>query len=209
MVLIFFLFMALRFLHLVAHEGGHSLTYLLRGVPVTVYTHPFFFRGFSRPIITDSSIWKDVLGSATALPVGLLISILFWRRRSLALLPWVMLFPYIALNDGFNVMGITDDFRNLVLSTGLPAAPFLILGALIFGIGIISLLSLFPLAGLDPRDNKALFVLPAAMFLICALSFLVAHLFVPGSRIDLEYFSWTGDPFRQPFRFRCAWGLSR
>ncbi len=188
MILFFFLFMALRFLHLVAHEGGHSLFYLLRGVPVTVYAHPFYFRGFSRPIITDSSIWKDVLGSAIAFPVGFLISLPFWRRRSSALLPWVMVFPYIALNDGINVMGITDDFRNLVLSTGLPAAPFLLLGALIFCIGLISMLSLFPLAGLDPRDNKALFVLPAAMFLICVLSFLVEHLFVPGSPIDLEYF---------------------
>jgi len=113
---------------------------------------------------------------------------LFWKRRSLALLPLVMLFPWIALSDGYNVMGIQDDFRNLVQSTGLPAAPFFILGALIFCIGLISLFSLFPLAGLDPGDNKALFVLPAAMFLISTVSFLVEHLFVPGSPIDLEYF---------------------
>jgi hypothetical protein len=187
-ILIFFLFMLLRFLYIVLHEGGHSLYLLVNGVPIMLYVHPFFLSGFSRPLI-DSSIWKDILGSATAFPVGLLISLLFWKRRSLALLPWVMLFPYIALNDGINVMGIMGgDFRNLVQSTGLPAALFLILGALIVCIGLISLFSLFPLAGLDPRDNKALFVLPAAMFLWSALSFLVAHQFVPGSPIDLEYF---------------------
>ena len=188
MILISFLFMIIRLLHLVIHEGGHSLYFFVRGVPVTMYVHPFFFRGFSRPIIVGADVWKDILGSAAALPAGLLIFMLFWKRRSLALLPWVMLFPFIALGDGFNVMGIQDDFRNLVQSTGLPAAPFFILGALIFCIGLISMFSLFPLAGLDPRDNKTLFVLPAAMYLISALSFLVEHLFVPGSPIDLEYF---------------------
>jgi hypothetical protein len=188
MILIFLLFMVLQLLFSLFHEGGHSLYLLVRGVPITLYFHPFFFSGFSRPLI-DSSIWKDVLGSATSFPVGLLISLLFWKRRSPALLPWVMLFPYIALMDGINVMGIMGgDFRNLAQSTGLPAALFLILGALIFCSGLISLFSLLPLAGLDPRDNKALFVLPAAMFLWSTLSFLVAHLFVPGSPIDLEYF---------------------
>ena len=75
MILMFFLFMLLRFLQLVVHEGGHSLYLLVRGVPITLYVHPFMFDGFSRPII-DSSIWKDILGSATAIPVGLLISLL-------------------------------------------------------------------------------------------------------------------------------------
>jgi hypothetical protein len=186
-ILVFFLFMLLKFLQVVLHEGGHTLYPLVRGVPIMLYVHPFIFAGYSRPII-DSSIWYDILGSAIALPVSLLISMLFWKRRSLALLPLLMIFPFIALNDGFNVMGIIGDFRNVVQSTGLPAAPFFILGALIFCIGIISLFSLLPLAGLDPRDNKALFVLPAAMFLVSALSFLVAHLFVLGSPIDLEYF---------------------
>jgi hypothetical protein len=55
-------------------------------------------------------------------------------------------------------------------------------------LALLPLVMLFPLAGLDPGDNKALFVLPAAMFLISTLSFLVEHIFVPGSPIDLEYF---------------------
>jgi hypothetical protein len=188
MILLFFMFMLLKFLQFVLHEGGHSLYLLVRGVPITLYVHPFLFSGFARPIIPNSSIWSDILGSATAIPVGLLISLLFWKRRSLALLPWVMLFPYIALLDGFNIMGTTGDFWNVVQSTGLPAALFFIPGALIVCIGIISLFSLLPLAGLNPRDHKALFVLPAALFLMSAFSFLVAHLFVPGSPIDLEYF---------------------
>lgn len=85
-------------------------------------------------------------------------------------------------------MGISGDFDNVVQSTGLPAVLFLISGALILCIGLISLLSLFPLVGLDPWDHKALFILPAAIYLISVFSFLAAHLFVPGSPFDLEYF---------------------
>ena len=189
MILIFFLFMLLKFFQVVLHEGGHALLLLTRGVPITLYVHPFIFNGYARPIIVgETGLWKDILGSAAALPVGLIISLLFWKRRSPALLPWVMLFPYIALMDGYNVMGIQGDFWNVVRSTGLPAALFLILGILIICIGLISLFSLFPLAGLDPGDPKALFVLPAAMFMISVLSFLAAHLFVPGSAINQEYF---------------------
>ncbi len=188
MILLFFLFMLLKFLQVLIHEGGHSLYALLRGVPTTLYVHPFMFAGYSRPNIVGASIGYDILGSAIALPVGLLISMLFWKRRSTARLPLLMLFPFIALNDGFNVMGMMGDFRNVVQSSGLPAALFLILGALIFCIGMLSLFSLLPLAGLDPGDPGALFVLPAAVFLASALSFLVAHLFVPGSPIARAYF---------------------
>jgi len=45
MILIFFLFMLLRLLQLVIHEGGHSLYPLVRGVPITLYVHPFFLGG--------------------------------------------------------------------------------------------------------------------------------------------------------------------
>jgi hypothetical protein len=187
-LLMFCLLLLLRFMQLVLHEGGHSLYLLVRGIPITLYVHPFTISGFSRPMI-DSSIWTHILGSATAIPVSLLISLPFWKRRSLAMLPLVMLFPYVALNDGINVMGMEGDFRNLVQVTGMPAILFFGLGALIVGVGMISLFALLPLVGLDPQDKKSLFVFPAAMFLRSALSLLVAHIFVPGSPIDTEYFA--------------------
>ncbi len=186
-VLIFFLFMFLELLHKVFHEGGHSLYLLVRGVPIMLYVHPYTFSGYGLPV-SDSNLY-NILGSTTVVLVGLLISVPFWKRRSRAILPLVMFVPYIALFEGIYVMGVLGgDFQNLVQSTGLPAVLFLILGALIFCIRIISLLSLFSLAGLDPRNYHALFVLPAAMFLISVLSLLVALLLVPGSPIDRQYF---------------------
>jgi len=71
---------------------------------------------------------------------------------------------------------------------GLSPIPFFILGALIILVGLALLFAVFPLLGLDARDKRTLFVLPAALFLQSALSFLVALLFVPGSPIDRQYF---------------------
>ena len=187
-LLLFCLLLLFRLVQLVLHEGGHSLHLVFSNVPVTLYVHPFILSGYSRPAI-DNSIWKDILGTLTSLPLTLLISLPFWKRRSTALLPLVMLFPYAAaLNDGYNVLGIDGDFRNLVQTNGLSPIPFFILGALIILVGLAILFALFPLLGLDHRDKRALFVLPAALFLQSALSFLVAILFVPGSPIDQQYF---------------------
>ena len=85
-------------------------------------------------------------------------------------------------------MGFMGDFQNVIQSTALPSSLFIIPGAVIICIGIVLLFSLLPFAGLDPGDHKALFAFPAALFLMSALSFMVAHLVVPGSPIDLEYF---------------------
>jgi hypothetical protein len=190
MLLLFLLLMTLQFLFLLLHEGGHSLYTILQGVPVTLYVHPFFFSGFSRPII-DTSIWMDILGSVISIPVALWFSLPLWKRRSNAPLPLVMLFPWVAMFEGINIAGImggvSGDFMNVVQKTGVPAALFAFLGGVIFCIGLLSFFSLFPLAGLDPHENNALFVVPASMFLVSVLSFLVAQLFVPGSPIDRQY----------------------
>jgi hypothetical protein len=188
-VLLILLLMTVLFLQGVLHEGGHAMYSLVNGLSVKLFVHTFFFSGFSRPIIPNAGIFYDILGSATALLVSILITLPFWKRRSLSLLPLVLLFPYSAMTDGFNVMGVMGDFQNVVQKTGLNSVLFLVPGILIFCIGVISFFSLLPLIGLDPRDYKTLFVLPTAMWVISVLSLLVAHLFVPGSFINLKYFA--------------------
>jgi hypothetical protein len=186
-LLLFCLLLLLTFLQRILHEGGHASYLVLRGVPFSIYVHPFTFPGYARPVI-DSSIWRDIPGSLTALLLSLLISLPFWKHRSLALLPLVMLFPYVAIIDGINVLGLAGDFRNLVQTNALSPIPFYILGALIIVAGITFLFALLPLLALSPKDKRSLFVFPAAMFLLSLLSFLVACIVVPGSPIDLEYF---------------------
>jgi hypothetical protein len=186
-LLLFCLFLWMTFIQKILHEGGHALYTLIRGVPSLLYVHPFNFSGYSRPII-DASIWKDISGSVSALSFSLLISLPFWKHRSPAFLPLAMLFPYVLIYDGINVLGLMGDFRTLVETNGISPIPFLFLGALIGAAGIALLFRLLPQIGLDPKDKEALFVLPAAMFLAGVLSFLVACIFVPGSPIDREYF---------------------
>ena len=187
-LLFFCLILFFKLVGLVLHEGGHSLYLLFRGVPITLYVHPFLLSGYSRPII-DNILGKDILGSLTALPVSLLITLPFWKRRSFTLLPLVMLFPWCAaLQDGINILGIMGDFRNLVLTTGISPILFYLLGAFIIIVGIMLLFALFPLLGLDPKEYRALFVLPAGFFFWNFVSFLVAYFFVPGSPIDRQYF---------------------
>lgn len=186
-LLVFCLFLLGKLVQLALHEGGHSLYLLVRRIPITLYVHPFTFAGYSRPMIDASPGWH-LLGSATAVPIAMLGCLLLWKRRSLAVLPWVMAVPFVALNDGMNVMGLMGDFRNLIQAAGLPALPFLALGACIVCFGIVSFFALLPLAGLDARDRKPLFALPAAMFLWSALSLGVGCIAVPGSPIHALYF---------------------
>jgi len=187
-LLLFCLALLVGFISLILHEGGHALYVVFHGVPALLYVHPFSFPGYGLPMI-DTSTWFNVLGSLTALLFSMLISLSFWRRRSLALLPLVMLFPIVAIGNGLNMIGAGGaDFRNPVQYNSLSPIPFQILGMLIVVAGIVLLLSLFPLLGLHPKDKRALFVVPAASFLVCALSLPIAVILVPGSPIDREYF---------------------
>ena len=185
-LLLFCLLFPLKFMLLILHEGGHALYNLVRGALIILYVHPFAFDGFSRPTI-DNSIWTHVLGLAVATPAALLISLPFWKRRSLANLPLAMLFPWVVAADGLYCMLLQGDSRNLVQVTGLPGSIFIALGVLAVVSGYFLLFSLFPLLGLSPQDRKSLFVVPAAIFLWGFLSMIVAHLVVPGSPIDAEY----------------------
>jgi hypothetical protein len=176
----------LRFMGLILHEGGHALYLLVRGAGITLYVHPFALAGYARPMI-DFSVWTHVSGTAVALPASLLISLPFWKRRSLSTLPFLMLFPWVAFNDGMYMLQRQGDYHILMQVTGLPGIVFIGLGALIAGVGLVLLFSLLPLLGLSPRDRKSLLVLPTAMLLWAFSSMLVAHLIVPSSPFAIKY----------------------
>jgi len=119
--------------------------------------------------------------------VSLLVFILVWKRSSVSSLPLVMLFPWAAILQGMDIMMVNGDFRNIVQITGLPKILFIVPGALLVGSGIFFLVSLFPRLGLEPEDRKSLFVVPAGIFLWSVSGVMVAHLFAPGSSIDVSY----------------------
>jgi len=174
------------FIGLILHEGGHALYTVVRGIPTMLYVHPFTFPGYARPII-DMSIWGNILGSLISFAFSLPIFLLFWKRRSTILLPLIMLVPAGALDVGLNCL-VGGDFRNVIQYNGVSPVLIYILGTLFLIAGILITFVLLPLFGLDPKDKKALFVLPAGTLLANVLSLLVACFLVPGSPIDLQYF---------------------
>jgi hypothetical protein len=81
----------------------------------------------------------------------------------------------------------TGDYHNIIRLTGLPEAVIVIPCLVLFVIGVFFFLLLMPLLGLSPKDWRVLFVLPAAVILWGGVSYVAAHLVVPGSPIDVIY----------------------
>jgi hypothetical protein len=191
-LLVFLLFFPVTFMSMFLHEGGHALFHLTQGVPVHfLYAHPFSFVGFVRPMADYYSVGVHASGTVFELLVSGVIFVLLWKQRSFYTLPFLMIFPWVAVYDGlggiFDILGHTGDIHNILTITGWsPVGFYIISPILIFG-GIFFLISLFPLLGLKPQDRKSLFVLPVGMLLYTALGLPIAYLLVPGSPIDLQY----------------------
>ncbi len=188
-LLVFLLFFPVTFIQLFLHEGGHALVHLIEGYPVQfLYAHPFSFVGYVRPGGDYYNIWIHALGTIVAILVSAAIFILLWKWRSFYTLPLLLVFPWIALYDGFGglLSGTGDDY-NLLRITGWSPIPFYAIDLILIVVGIFFLFSLFPLQRLKPEDRKSLFVLPAGMLLYSAVGLLIALTLVPGSPIDAQF----------------------
>lgn len=191
MLLLFYLLFPLTFMELIVHEGGHAVDKLTHGFAIKIfYAHPFSFNGYVRPFSEVNSVWRHASGAVVSILISLLIFVPLWKHRSFSKLPLLMLFPWIAIKAGIAVINIfsqTGDYYNIIQLTGMSPAIFYVLGFIFTSVGIFFFVSLFPFLGLAPQDIRSFCVLPVGVFLWCALSILIAHLFVPGSPIDVEY----------------------
>jgi len=191
-LLIFLLFFPVTFMSMFLHEAGHALANLNQGVPVHfLYAHPFSFVGYVRPMADYNNVWVHASGTVFELLVSGVIFVLLWKHRSFYTLPFLMVFPWVALYDGmggiFDILGHTGDYHNILTITGWTPVGFYIMSPILIIFGIFFLISLFPLLGLMPQDRKSLFVLPAGMLLFTAFGLPVAYYLVPGSPIDVQY----------------------
>jgi hypothetical protein len=174
------------------HEAGHALFNLSQGVPVHfLYVHPFSFSGYVRPMADYYKIWQHASGPVFVLLVSVVIFALLWKHRSFYTLPFLMVFPFVALNEGigclFDILVHSGDEYNIMLITGWPATGFYVISIILIMVGIFSFITLLPLLGLAPEDKKTLFVLPAGMLLYTAVGLPIAYLLIPGSPIDVRY----------------------
>lgn len=189
-ILLFFcVLFSLRFLLLLFHESGHALADLVQGYhPKLLFAHPFTFAGLSLPSFVDG-VLNHAAGPIIPVVGALLIFILLWKRRSVATLPLVLLFPWVAMETGMNVIeiGHPGDYYNIIRLSGLPEAAIVIPCLMLFVIGAGLFILLMPLLGFSPQDWRQLFVLPVAVVLWSGVSFLAARLVIPGSPIDVIY----------------------
>ena len=191
-LLVFLLFFPITFMSMFLHEAGHALVHLVEGVPVHfLYAHPFSFSGFVRPGGDYYSVWVHASGTVFELLVSGVIFVLLWKHRSFYTLPFLMIFPWVALYDGlggiFDILGQTGDYYNILTITGWSPVYFYAISLILSVVGIFFLVSLFPLLGLAPENRKSLLVLPIGMLLFTVLGIPVAYYLVPGSPIDLQY----------------------
>ncbi len=187
-LLLFLSLLPITLLLLLLHEGGHALSDPSQmGRESALFVHPFVFSGYSRPMFEYSSIWQHAAGSVTAILASLLISLPFWKQRSIPNFFLVSLFPLATTGNGVYILTVNGDFRNIMNITGLPPLVFNLIGGVIAAVGILCFLSLLPLLGLSPQDKKVLLVLPAGYFLWVLLSTIVAYLFVPASPFVIQY----------------------
>jgi hypothetical protein len=174
------------------HEAGHALFNLSQGVPVYfLYVHPFSFSGYVRPMADYYQIWQHASGPVFELLVSVVIFALLWKHRSFYTLPFLMVFPWVALHEGigclFDILVHSGDEYNIILITGWSATGFYMISVILIMVGIFSFITLLPLMGLAPEDKKTLFVLPAGMLLYTAVGLPIAYLLIPGSPIDMRY----------------------
>ena len=100
-LLFFCVLFSLRFLILLFHEGGHALPDLIAGtIPRILYAHPFSFGGLVYTTVVD--VISAAAGPVMMVLVPLLLFILLWKHRSVALLPLVMAFPWAAMEAGMD-----------------------------------------------------------------------------------------------------------
>jgi ABC-type Na+ efflux pump permease subunit len=159
-LLVFLLFFPVTFMSMFLHEAGHALFHLSQGVPVDfLYAHPFSFVGFVRPMADYNNVWVHASGTVIELLVSVVIFVILWKHRSFYTLPFLMVFPWVALYDGmggiFDILGHTGDYHNILTITGWTPVGFYIMSPILIIFGIFFLISLFPLLGIKPQNRKA------------------------------------------------------
>ena len=190
-ILLLCIIFIVAFMNLLLHEGGHALMNLVLGGKVDVlYVHPFALDGYVRPFPPVENAWQDAAGNLLAILVGLLLLIIFWKRRSLKTLPFVFLFPWTAIMAGIGIINLangTGDYSNIIKLTGMSSTYFYVLDIVLIIAGIFFFMSLLPLVGLAPGDLRSLFIVPLSLFIWGLIGVMVAYLTVPGAPIESSY----------------------
>lgn len=148
------------------HETGHYLAAIILGVPEKgIVLHPFALsyniyggdlsRAFGTPL---RRAFHGASGPLLNIILGVIVSLLLWRKRSSRWLPLLMWGSVALLQESVNmIMGIIDypdiisDWVDVML-TGMPPMVVSLFAVILLIAGWIWMLLLLPLAGVRPED---------------------------------------------------------
>lgn len=191
-LLLFFTLFPLMFMDMFIHEGAHALSNLAHGLTVRMfYAHPFSMNGFVTSYPPSAlTVWDYAGGHVGTVMISLPLFIFLWRRRSIAILPLVLWFPWTGSHAFMTITGLAqgiDDFNHVITMTGWPEWLFFSAFSILAAAGIFLFVSSFPLLGLGPKNKRTFFVIPVGFLLWTLVSLIVAYLVVPGSRADVQF----------------------
>jgi len=153
------------------HEGGHLIVYKAVGIPHTgLSLHPFG-DNYNLSLNEDDTFWQMNIEEENAyliwainggsgpifnLLVGVPIGLIFWKKRSPARLPFLMIGCWALLIEGFPMVeqafGGGGDWYQVINGVGVPKALVVLLGVICFAAGSIWMLQLLPLAGISAQE---------------------------------------------------------
>ena len=168
------------------HETGHFLASTILGVPVRgIVLHPF---GQDYNIyLGDLSValgtpWRRTFeafsGPFFSVLIGVMVSLLLWRKRASVLLPLLMVGSTSLLIESVGIiLEITEpnpsgDWSR-IMQSGIPAGILWLLAVVMLIAGCIWMLQLLPLAGIDSHDplwrKLVVFLAGIPVLLLCAV----------------------------------------
>lgn len=147
------------------HELGHAITITLLGCTATrIYVQPFTascekcFGGDPKVYGVYGALY-GIMGPLSNVTCATIITLLLWRKRKPILLPLLMMGPISYLTEGVGiVIGIIElpslsDWGQVIINGNVSPVIVAIIGVAFLAIGIILMLSLFPLLNIKPDDS--------------------------------------------------------
>ena len=173
-------------LSIAIHESGHYLASSLLGVPERgTVLNPF---GANYNIyLGDSSValgtplrraFSGASGPLFDLLIAVTLSLLLWRKRSPALLPFLLLGSYALLHESVAmIMAVIGDSSSgdwiSVMAVGVPPGVVVLLAAIMLAAACIWILQILPLTGINPQDlfwrKLVVFLAGIPLLFLCAV----------------------------------------
>jgi hypothetical protein len=165
---------------LFVHEIGHYLSFTILGIPSGGIVLNPFGGNYAIRLGEYGTPWRRALfgfsGPFLTVLIGVMVSLLLWRRRAPVLLPLLMVGSTSLLTESVGmILDITDasgDWAK-VMQIGIPAGILWLLAVVMLIAGCIWMLQLLPLTGIRSQDalwrKLVVYLAGFPVFFLCAV----------------------------------------